>query len=526
MFKKLLSSALCLSMLLSTAIPAFATDLTEATSGQTIVTYGMSESFTVVIPGNFTIGNDGSANANVSAENVMLGANKSLAVTISGDDYVDKWELIDQAEASNKLTYTIGSTEGAADIVNDSIVLLVGAGEAYNSIVTETLYFTITDTLTKSGTYDDTLTFTVYVDGTNVLEGSGQTFHRLAPSALSFRSHEPLNEFQKVLINGETLDESNYTLTEGSTIVTLDIDYLQSLPTDTYTVEIVSENKSPSGSFRVVEPVTNSHGFYYNQPYAAYIEPYGVNAAFLIRENGTVDIAVYEDASINIVSGVFELIDDTFVIAQDNLGALTFEITEDKNKIHNVDFNIDFVLDKENIVADDDYVYAYSSSLKGYVATVINSNKSNYGVLKYNINGKPLMRIANNMFAYNTNLSNIPDFPDAWMISNNTGYTWGEGLFEGCTGLTSVVIPEFFSALPYGLFENCVNLEKVVIPKSITAAGHFVFKNCTSLTEIRFEGTADELMAINEFKNHEDCGTFENVPATQIICSDKIINIK
>ena len=62
-------------------------------------------------------------------------------------------------------------------------------------------------------------------------------------------------------------------------------------------------------------------------------------------------------------------------------------------------------------------------------------------------------------------------------------------------------------------------------PKSITAAGHFVFKNCTSLTEIRFEGTADELMAINEFENHEDCGTFENVPATQIICSDKIINI-
>ena len=46
MFKKILSSALCLSMLLSIAVPAFAADITtDGEAGQTVVSYGMDEGF-------------------------------------------------------------------------------------------------------------------------------------------------------------------------------------------------------------------------------------------------------------------------------------------------------------------------------------------------------------------------------------------------------------------------------------------------------------------------------------------------
>ena len=61
------------------------------------------------------------------------------------------------------------------------------------------------------------------------LGGSGSEYYTVAPSALSFRSTAPLDDFQEVQINGEIVDPSNYTLEEGSTIVKLSSDYLKTL---------------------------------------------------------------------------------------------------------------------------------------------------------------------------------------------------------------------------------------------------------------------------------------------------------
>ena len=162
--KKTLSMALALTLALSLAVPAFATDITvDGGVGETVVTYGTSQGFTVTIPADFTIDSaTQKASADVEAENVLIPYGKTLNVRISGDDYVDSWELIDTAEASNQLTYNIGTTEGGNDIVNNSVVLSVAAGNT--SGATETLYFEVIDTLTKAGTYTDTLTFTVSVD--------------------------------------------------------------------------------------------------------------------------------------------------------------------------------------------------------------------------------------------------------------------------------------------------------------------------------------------------------------------------
>jgi len=162
-FKRILSSILCLVMLLGLYIPVSADELNDTGSKNVTVSYGMGESFMVTIPANFAIDSSAKATANISASNIMIGSNKSLKVYISGHDYDDSWQLIDETEPLNTLTYTIGSTEGGNDIVNNSIVLSVAAGEAYNSTVIETLYFTVVDDLTKSGTYSDVLTFTVDV---------------------------------------------------------------------------------------------------------------------------------------------------------------------------------------------------------------------------------------------------------------------------------------------------------------------------------------------------------------------------
>jgi hypothetical protein len=101
------------------------------------------------------------------------------------------------------------------------------------------------------------------------LEGDGAEYYTLAPTALSFRSTAPLNEFQSVQINSVTVDPSNYTLEEGSTIVTFPIDYLKTLNRGNYEVTIASENKTVKGEFNVAAPDLNKLGFYYNQPYCA-----------------------------------------------------------------------------------------------------------------------------------------------------------------------------------------------------------------------------------------------------------------
>lgn len=166
--KKSLSMVLALALSLSMALPAFAvTEITSANvganTGETVVTYGTSEGFTVTIPADFNIDTaTNKATADVKADDVMIAYGKTLNVKISGDDYVDSWELIDTNAADNTLTYEIGTTEGGNDIVNNSVVLSVAAGNT--SGATETLYFEVIDNLTKAGTYKDTLTFTVSVD--------------------------------------------------------------------------------------------------------------------------------------------------------------------------------------------------------------------------------------------------------------------------------------------------------------------------------------------------------------------------
>ena len=167
--KKTISMLLVLVMMFAVAMPVFATEITtDATgsnAGETVVTYGFNQSFLVVIPADFEISSSTKmATAEVKASDVVLAYGKTLNVKISGHDYDDAWELIDIASAGNKLEYTIGTTEGASDIVNNSTVLSVAAGDNWDSEVVETLYFKVIDDNTTAGQYSDTLTFTVSVD--------------------------------------------------------------------------------------------------------------------------------------------------------------------------------------------------------------------------------------------------------------------------------------------------------------------------------------------------------------------------
>ena len=58
---------------------------------------------------------------------------------------------------------------------------------------------------------------------------------------------------------------------------------------------------------------------------------------------------------------------------------------------------------------------------------------------------------------------------------------WG---FSGCTGLTSVTIPNSVTSIRYDAFYNCTGLTSVTIPNSVASIGIFAFDRCSSMTSV------------------------------------------
>ena len=68
------------------------------------------------------------------------------------------------------------------------------------------------------------------------------------------RSSAPLSKFKEVRVDGVTVDGSNYTLTEGSTIVTFKGSYLKTLSEGEHTLKIISNDGFASGKIIIKMP--------------------------------------------------------------------------------------------------------------------------------------------------------------------------------------------------------------------------------------------------------------------------------
>ena len=63
--------------------------------------------------------------------------------------------------------------------------------------------------------------------------------------------------------------------------------------------------------------------------------------------------------------------------------------------------------------------------------------------------------------------------------------TLGNSAFSGCTGLTSVTIPNSVTGIGDNAFNDCSGLTSVTIPNSVTSIGSYAFQNCSGLTSIK-----------------------------------------
>lgn len=84
-----------------------------------------------------------------------------------------------------------------------------------------------------------------------ITAGANGTWQKGTKDGLSFTSNAAYKHFQKVQVDGKDLDVSNYTVKEGSTIVTLKTSYLETLSVGKHTLAIVSETGTATTEFTV-----------------------------------------------------------------------------------------------------------------------------------------------------------------------------------------------------------------------------------------------------------------------------------
>ena len=98
------------------------------------------------------------------------------------------------------------------------------------------------------------------------------------------------------------------------------------------------------------------------------------------------------------------------------------------------------------------------------------------GNTKYHSNGNCLIETESKTLILGCKNSVIP--------SDGSVTSIGDWAFYGCTGLTSLTIPNSVTSIGDGVFSDCTGLTSVTIPDSVMSIGSGAFSGCTSFTSI------------------------------------------
>jgi hypothetical protein len=301
------------------------------------------------------------------------------------------------------------------------------------------------------GKWEGKITYTVYMDEiVRMLDGDGQTVNTFAMHDVRFRSSAPMDELQNVQVNGETVDPENYTVSEGSTIITFRPDYVTSLPLGSNNIDINSNGGTASGNFTVTNEVPK-------------------------------DATIYEGATeVGDITSATEITPEQFL---------------DRSPVYG------------DIFEYGDYIYGYN--IDGWSVYAKDRTKTEYAPILSKIAGKPVNSMpgtfdgCTNMitapvipssvtglhetFVNCTSLTVAPELPDGLMdmhttFSNCINLKTYAGAPEGTADgdFSGYVIPDSVTNL-FGTFGSVPMVTAPTIPSNVDAIT-FAFYECKNLT--------------------------------------------
>lgn len=251
-----------------------------------------------------------------------------------------------------------------------------------------------------------------------MLNGDGQTVNTAAFTPLTFRSSTPYDTFQSVKVDGAIVGTSNYTVSEGSTIVTFNAEYTKNLSAGEHTIEIVSSVATVDADFSVLSSNTiPAGGRYYRNcglcdgGCCMYYGPAGKESCPLcgsdFNASGTELTAFPSSPSVG----------DVYVYG--------------------------------------DYYYDYiqSGEVSGWRAKAIDTTKTSFENILNSISGKPVV-FGEFLFENCVNMTESPILP--------TSLKYISCAFSGCSSLSvAPYISDKVESIP-GMFDGCTSLSTVV----------------------------------------------------------------
>lgn len=177
---------------------------------------------------------------------VKAGEQATFTVKATGTDLTYQWQInrnngkgFVDITGEDKASYTTGVADMLCNGYKYQCVISNSAG----SVTTNAATLTVTESTTPS---PDPVSY-------KILDGANSSWTENTDGSLTIRGNGEMEKFQNVKVDGKIIDKKNYTVTKGSTIITLKADYLKTLATGDHTFEIVWTDGSATTKFAVAK---------------------------------------------------------------------------------------------------------------------------------------------------------------------------------------------------------------------------------------------------------------------------------